>query len=112
MKTLHIDIETYSSVSIADAGLYKYAESKDFQILLVAYAIDDEPTQIIDLAQGEELPFWFIKALVDPGIKKAAHNATFERVCFTNYLRRIGALHVSSWLDPYQWHCTMVQCSR
>ena len=112
MQTLHIDIETYSSVPIADAGLYKYAASDDFQILLVAYAQDDEPTQIIDLAQGEELPFWFIKALVDPGIKKAAHNAAFERVCFTHYLRRIGALHASSWLDPVQWHCTMVQCSR
>ena len=112
MKTLHIDIETYSSEPIGEVGLYKYAASPDFEILLVAYARDDDPTQILDLAQGEELPFWFIKALVDPGIKKAAHNAAFERVCFSIYLRRIGALHTSQWLNPEQWHCTMVQCSR
>ena len=84
MKDLHIDIETYSPEPIADTGLYKYAAAEDFKILLVAYAIDDEPTQIIDMAQGEELPWWFIKALSDPFYRKCAHNATFERVCFSN----------------------------
>ena len=112
MKDLHIDIETYSPEPIADCGLYKYAASPKFQILLVAYAVDDEPTQIIDLAQGEQLPWWFIKALSDPFYRKCAHNATFERVCFSMYLRSKG--HLQSWefLDPIQWHCTMVQCSR
>ena len=112
MKTLHIDIETYSSVPIADAGLYKYAASPDFKILLVAYAVDDEPTQIVDLAQGEELPWWFVKALTDPFYRKAAHNAAFERVCFTRFLRYHGVLKPDEWLNPKQWHCTMVQCSR
>ena len=112
MKTLHIDIETYSPEPIADTGLYKYAAHPDFEILLVAYAKDDEPTQIVDLAQGEELPEWFIQALFAPGITKAAHNAAFERVCFTMWLRRKGILKRYDWLDPVQWHCTMVQCSR
>ena len=112
MKTLHIDIETYSPEPIADTGVYRYAGSEDFRILLVAYAIEDEPTQIVDLAQGEELPWWFIQALSDPYYRKAAHNATFERVCFTMHLRRLGKLRRDAWLDPLQWHCTMVQCSR
>ena len=112
MKDLHIDIETYSPEPIVDAGLYKYAASKDFQILLVAYAVDDEPTQIVDLASGEHLPWWFVEALSDPFYRKCAHNATFERVCFSNYLRARGKLKDGQWLDPIQWHCTMVQCSR
>ena len=112
MKTLHIDIETYSPEPIADTGLYKYAAHPDFEILLVAYAKDDEPTQIVDLAQGEELPEWFIQALFAPGITKAAHNAAFERVCFTMWLRRKGIIAKDAWLDARQWHCTMVQCSR
>ena len=112
MKDLHIDIETYSPESIVDAGLYKYAASDDFEILLVAYAVEDEPTQIVDLASGEHLPWWFIEALSDPFYRKCAHNATFERVCFSNYLRAHGKLKDGQWLDPVQWHCTMVQCSR
>ena len=112
MKDLHIDIETYSPEPIADAGLYRYAEHPDFEILLVAYAIDDEPTQIIDLAQGEKLPQWFMDALTDPAVRKCAHNAAFERVCFTMHLRRSGSLPGYAWLNPVQWHCTMVQCSR
>lgn len=112
MRDLHIDIETFSPEPIADTGLYKYAASEDFQILLVAYAWDDEPTQIIDLAQGEQLPEWFIQALFDADIRKCAHNAAFERVCFTMHLRRSGSLPGYAWLNPVQWHCTMVQCSR
>lgn len=112
MKDLHIDIETYSAAPIVDAGLYKYAADPEFRILLVAYAVDDEPTQIVDMAQGEHLPWWFIEALSDPYYRKCAHNAAFERVCFSNYLRRTGVLQKDQWLDPIQWHCTMVQCSR
>ena len=117
MKDLHIDIETYSPEPIADAGLYRYAEHPDFEILLVAYAIDDEPTQIIDLAQGETLPDWFIQALFDGGVRKCAHNAAFERVCFSSWLwkhpdRRPNFAGYGAFLDPIQWHCTMVQCSR
>jgi len=112
MKDLHIDIETYSAISIADCGVYKYAMDPSFEILLVAYAIDDEPTQIIDLAQGEELPRWFIVALIDHKITKHAHNATFERVCFTEWLRRSGRMYRHEWLDPAQWECSMVKAAR
>ena len=110
MRYLHIDIETYSPVSLPDCGLYKYASES--RILLVAYAKDDEPVRIIDLAQGEELPQWFIDALQDPDVLKIAHNAAFERVCFSNHLRRKGIIAKNAWLDARQWHCTMVQCSR
>lgn len=109
---LHIDIETYSPVSIKDCGVYKYAEDPEFMILLVAYAIDDNPTQIIDLARDEKLPAFFLAALNDPTIIKVAHNATFERVCFSNYLRSLGKLEWNEWLDPMQWRCTMVQAMR
>ena len=110
MEKLHIDIETYSPESIADCGLYKYAMAEDFEILLIAYAWDNEPVRIIDLASGEQVPYWFIPSLVDPRYVKCAHNATFERVCFSMWLRRQGIR--ISWLDPAQWRCTMVQCSR
>ena len=112
MRDLHIDIETYSPEPIADTGLYKYAAHPDFEILLVAYAIDDNPTECIDLASGERLPRWFIEALLNPGVRKCAHNAAFERVCFSEHLRRRGTLPKGIFLDPQQWHCTMVQCSR
>ena len=112
MRDLHIDIETFSPEPIADTGLYKYAASEDFQILLVAYAWDDEPTQIIDLAQGETLPEWFIQALFDADVRKCAHNAAFERVCFTMWARRNVGYWRDKWLDPSQWFCTSVQASR
>ena len=83
-RRLHIDIETFSSVDIKTSGAYKYTQSLDFEILLVAYAFDDEPIKIIDLAQGEELPREFIEGLLDPEVHKCAHNATFERNAFVN----------------------------
>lgn len=99
-KDLFIDIETYSSVDIKDCGAYKYIASPDFEILIVGYAIDEGPVQIIDLLQGESLPDEFIEALHDPNCKKHAHNATFERLSF----KRIG--HD---IPPAQWHCTAVK---
>ena len=75
MKTIHIDIETYSGVSLEDCGVYRYAEDPSFQLLLFAYAINDEPVEIIDVARGEELSASLINALLDPGITKVAHNA-------------------------------------
>lgn len=112
MRTLHIDIETYSPEPLADAGLYRYSESPGFELLLVAYGADEDPTRILDLASGDDLPEWFVSALTDPAVRKAAHNAAFERVCLTRHLRRLGRLADGEWLDPAQWHCTMVQCSR
>lgn len=111
-KNLHIDIETFSSEPIADTGAYKYAQSNDFEILLCAWAFDNDPVQCIDLAQGEELPEWFIDSLTDETVIKCAHNATFERICFTMLLRRRGVLKQDEWLDAKQWKCSMVQCAR
>lgn len=97
---LHIDIETYSSVDITTAGAYKYCESIDFEMLLVAYALNSGPIHIIDLAQGEKLPKSFIDMLQDPNIEKHAHNANFERTAFraTGYDIPVG-----------QWHCSAVK---
>jgi DNA polymerase len=97
---LHIDIETYSSVDISKAGAYKYIESIDFEILLVAYAFGHEDIQIIDLARGEKLTPTFLKALNDPDVQKCAHNAVFERKAF----EAIG-LHTPA----EQWHCSAVK---
>ena len=95
---LHIDIETYSSVDIAKSGLYKYVQSPDFQILLFAYAYDDGPVRIVDLAQGEKLPENVIDDLKAPATIKMAHNANFE----------INALSQFYEIWPDQWQCTMI----
>lgn len=99
MRTLSIDLETYSSVDIGKAGLYKYVQSDDFEILLFAYAFDDEPVKVIDLAQGEQLPQELITALSDKNILKTAYNASFEWYCLNKF-----------WKTPIeQWNCTMVK---
>lgn len=99
-KILHIDIETYSSVDIMASGAYKYMESLDFEILLVAYAFDEEPVQIVDLSNGETLPEEFINALLDPQTEKHAHNANFERQAFKTYGYNVP-------VD--QWFCSAVK---
>ena len=103
-KRLHIDIETFSGESLADCGVHRYAEHPDFRILLFAYAFDDAPVTVIDLAQGVTLPAPVRRSLTDPNVVKVAHNATFERTC-------IGRM-LGQELDPKQWECTMVQCAR
>ena len=102
MTKLYIDIETYSSVEIKTSGLYKYMESIDFEILLIAYAWDQGPIKIIDLVNGEEIPKEFIDGLLDPEVEKHAHNATFERIAFEKY-----GYHV----PREQWHCTMIKAA-
>lgn len=97
---LHIDIETYSSVDLAKPGMYAYMESIDFEILMVAYAYGNDPVNIIDLAQGEELPDTFIEDLLNPKIKKYAHNAAFERNAFNT---------VGLFTNPKDWHCSLVK---
>ena len=109
---LHVDIETYSPEPIADTGNYKYAMHPDFRILLVAYAFDDEPIQICDLASGQQMSAQLLNALVDPEVTKVAHNAVFERVCLTMHLRQLRLKGAGFWLDPAQWDCTMVRCAR
>lgn len=105
MKTLSIDIETFSSVNLSKSGVYKYAASPDFQVLLFAYSVDGGPVQVVDLAQGEALPTRIHAALTDPGVTKWAFNAAFERVCLSAWL------HPGRMLDPAQWRCTMVWAS-
>ena len=100
MRVLHLDIETYSSAPLPKCGVYRYCDLPDFEILLLSYAFDDEPVITVDLACGETLPDEFLKALEDPNILKIAHNAAFERVCFSKL--------IGHWLDPAQWRCTMV----
>lgn len=105
MKHLSVDIETYSSVSIGDCGVYKYTESEDFEILLFAYSEDFGDPKVIDLAQGELLPIEIQLALFDGDVVKHAFNAAFEWVCLSRYfnLDRVAQLN---WAK--QWRCTMV----
>lgn len=100
MQYLSIDIETYSSVNLQKAGVYKYAESPDFEILLFGYSVDGGAVHVIDLACGEKIPAEIVDALSDESVIKWAFNAQFERVCLSNYL--------DTWLSPDSWHCTMV----
>ena len=98
MKHLSIDIETRSSVDIGMAGLYKYAQSPDFRILLFAFQEDGNPVEVVDLAQGEEIPEHAVRMLADPDVTKHAYNAAFEWYC----LNRAG------YQTPLeQWRCTM-----
>lgn len=100
MRTLAIDIETYSSVDLPSSGVYAYASSPDFEVLLFGYAFDDDPVQVIDLACGEKLPRDVLEALRDPGILKTAFNANFERTCLGAYM--------GFRMEPSQWSCTAV----
>lgn len=97
MRHLSIDIETYSSVPIAKAGLYKYAQSPDFEILLFAWSWDFGPVQICDLTTEKQLPESVLKALPDPEIQKHAYNAAFEWYCLSRYLGAM--LPISQWRD-------------
>lgn len=100
MQHLSIDIETYSSVNLQKAGVYKYAESPDFDILLFGYSVDGGAVRVIDIACGEKIPTEIVDALSDESVTKWAFNAQFERVCLSNYLE--------TWFSPDSWHCTMV----
>ena len=103
MKHLSIDIETFSGVDIKKSGLYKYVQSPDFQILLFAYKIDDEPVKIVDLTKYEEIPFDIKVALLSDKVIKHAYNASFEWYCLSKYLK---VPEPEAWLN--QWRCTML----
>lgn len=100
MRTLSIDIETYSDVDLSKCGVYKYASSPAFEVLLFGYAADGGDVRVVDLACGEQIPEEVISALADTSVTKWAFNAMFERVCLSNFL--------GEWLEPEGWHCTMV----
>ena len=101
MSLLAIDIETYSDVDLTKCGVYAYCDSPQFEILLFAYAFDEEETEIIDLACGEHLPQRVLDALEDTTVIKTAFNAAFERTCISKYLGKK--------LPPVSWQCTAVQ---
>lgn len=90
MRTLEIDIETFSSVSLQKCGVYKYAEAPDFQIILFGYSIDGGEVKVIDLLQGEAIPQDVLNALTDDSVTKWAHNSNFERVCLSRHLSDLG----------------------
>ena len=119
MKTLSLDLETYSSVDLGKSSVYRYAESPDFDILLLGYCADGGEVQVVDLAQGEQVPPEVIDALTDECVCKWAFNAQFERVCLSQWLRRNGYPlrnepyaapddPCMAYLNPAGWHCTMV----
>lgn len=98
MRTLAIDIETFSRVDLTKSGVRPYTESEDFEILLFAYAFDDEEVQLVDLASGEGIPEAVIATLTDPAVTKTAYNAQFERTCLKAYLGFA--------MPPAQWRCS------
>lgn len=100
MKQISIDIETYSSTNLNHTGVYRYADSDDFELLLFGYATDFGPVKVVDLTQGEKIPPQIIEALDNPDIIKSAFNAQFERVCLSRYIGRR--------LKPAGWHCSRV----
>ena len=118
MKKLMMDLETKSDVDIAKAGVYRYADSPYFDLLLFAYSVDDNPVQVVDLACGEQLPEEILNALTDDRIQKHAFNASFERVCLSVWLRRnypecfisygLPEDACGNYLSPNAWRCTMV----
>lgn len=120
MKSLSLDLETYSDVNLAKCGVYKYAESPAFEILLFGYAVDGGPVQVIDLAQGETIPEEILDVLTDDTITKWAFNANFERVCLSRYLTDLGrsldpfydqhplSQECARFLNPAGWKCSMV----
>ena len=116
MENLSIDLETFSSVDLKKCGVYKYAESDDFEILLFGYSVDGSEVHVVDLAQGETIPEVVLSALTDETVTKWAFNAQFERVCLSRYLRDKG-INVNPgktvkseglFLNPCSWHCTMI----
>lgn len=104
MKTLSIDIETYSDIPLQKTGVYRYCESPNFEILLFGYSIDSGPVQVVDLTSGEHIPKDVLAALEDDSVIKWAFNAAFERVCLSRYL----GYPTGEYLDPESWHCSMV----
>lgn len=110
MKNISIDIETFSSVDLKKCGVYKYAESSDFDILLFSYSIDGRGVNVIDLTKGEDIPDEILNALTDTGVTKWAFNVQFERICLSRYLIDKGRLS-EHYIHPYSWKCTMIWSS-
>lgn len=118
MKELSIDLETYSDIDISKCGAYKYAESDNFEILLFGVSVDNGPVAVYDLTSGDEIPAEILAALSDENVTKWAFNASFERVCLSNRLRKHHPKYfktyntqgdpVQDFLNPASWKCTMI----
>ncbi len=120
MKSLSIDLETYSGVNLSKSGVYRYAESPDFEILLFGYSVDGSEVNVIDLANGEMIPQEILDALTDDSVLKWAFNASFERICLSRYLSDLGkyldpfhdshplSTECARYLNPESWRCSMV----
>lgn len=118
IHTLSIDVETFSDVDLKKCGVYKYAESPNFEVLLFGASVDGGEVTVYDLASGDTVPEEIIKALSDDSVIKWAYNASFERVCLSVWLRRNYPQHFSSYsieddtvrnyLDPSSWRCSLV----
>lgn len=118
IKEMSIDLETYSDVDIKKSGVYKYAESDNFEILLFAVSINSRPVTVYDLASGDVLPEDILDAIADESVIKWAFNASFERICISSWLRKNHPEHfvsysipedtVGNYLNPISWRCTMV----
>lgn len=104
MRTLSIDIESFSSVNLQKSGVYKYASSDDFEILLFGYSVDGGEVQVVDLALGETIPQEILEALQDDEVIKWAFNASFERICLSAFL----GMSVGEYLSPESWRCSMI----
>lgn len=118
IRELSIDLETYSDVDISKCGAYKYAESDNFEILLFGISVDNAPVTVYDLTAGDVIPPEILEALSDDTITKWAFNASFERICLSNWLRKHHPEYfksynhaddpVHSYLNPASWRCTMI----
>ena len=118
INMITIDIETKSDKDISKCGIYAYTDTPYFDILLFAYSIDGQPVQVVDMANGEEIPENVLAALVDENVIKKAFNVNFERVCLSKYLRKnypqyfqsysIDEDTVGDFLNPESWHCSMI----
>ena len=118
MKEMSIDLETYSDVNITKCGAYKYAESDEFEILLFGVSVDGGPAKVYDLACGDTIPEEILAALSDENVTKWAFNASFERICLSNWLKKhhpeyfagysIPEDPAGQYLDPASWKCTMI----
>lgn len=118
IKTISIDIETYSDVDLQRCGVYKYVQSPEFEVLLFGYSVNGAEVKVVDLAQGETIPDEILMALTDEKIIKWAFNAQFERICLSAYLQKyypqyfcsygISEDSIGNYLNPISWRCSMV----
>ena len=118
MQEISIDLETYSDVNLQKCGVYRYAESSNFEILLFGYAVDGGEVQVVDIARGEKIPQGIIEALTDDAVTKWSFNSSFERICLSVWLQKnypayfysysINEDTVVDYLDPSAWKCSMI----